>query len=100
MSERDIGQEILDGIREIKAHARGEAALRTIEIADPDPRTIRERLGLSQDAFAALLGVSRRTLEGWERGRHQPRGPALALLRVASSHPDALRSSGTSGTPR
>lgn len=91
MTERDIGREILEGIREIKAHERGEAALRTIRIEGPDPRAIRERLGLNQDAFAALLGVTRRTLEGWEQGRHQPRGPALTLLRVASTHPDALR---------
>ncbi|NEV62022.1 helix-turn-helix domain-containing protein [Thiorhodococcus minor] len=89
--ERDIGREILAGIREIKAHQRGEVELRTHEVSEPDARAIRERMGLTQDAFAALLGVSRRTLEGWEQGRRQPRGPALALLRVASRHPEALR---------
>ncbi|AFL74896.1 helix-turn-helix domain-containing protein [Thiocystis violascens] len=91
MTERDIGQEILDGIREIKAHQRGEVTLRTLEVADPDARAIRQRMGLTQDAFAALLGVSPRTLEGWEQGRRQPRGSALALLRVAANHPEALR---------
>ena len=91
MSERDIGQEILDGIREIKAHQLGELTLRTREVSEPDARAIRQRMGLTQDAFAALLGVSARTLEGWEQGRRQPRGPALALLRVAAKHPEALR---------
>lgn len=91
MSKRDIGQEILDGIREIKAHQRGELTLQTREVSEPDARAIRQRMGLTQDAFAALLGVSARTLEGWEQGRRHPRGPALALLRVASNHPEALR---------
>lgn len=91
MSQRDIGREILDGLREIKAHQRGELALRTFEVSTPDARAIRERMGLTQEAFAALLGVSRRTLEGWEQGRRHPRGPALALLRVAARHPEALR---------
>ncbi len=91
MSKRDIGQEILDGIREIKAHQRGELTLNTREVSEPDARAIRQRMGLTQDAFAALLGVSTRTLEGWEQGRRHPRGPALALLRVASNHPEALR---------
>lgn len=91
MSERNIGREILDGIREIKAHQRGEVTLRTIEVTEPDARATRERLGLTQEAFAALLGVSRRTLAGWEQGRHHPRGPAMALLRIAARHPEALR---------
>lgn len=91
MSKRDIGQEILDGIREIKAHQRGELTLNTRQVSEPDARAIRQRMGLTQDAFAALLGVSARTLEGWEQGRRHPRGPALALLRVASNHPEALR---------
>ena len=91
MSKRDIGQEILDGICEIKAHQRGEVTLHTREVSEPDARAIRQRMGLTQDAFAALLGVSARTLEGWEQGRRHPRGPALALLRVASNHPEALR---------
>lgn len=55
-----------------------------------DVRTIRERLDLSQSAFAALLGVSLRTFQDWEQGRRKPTGPAYALLRVATRHPEAL----------
>jgi putative transcriptional regulator len=47
--------------------------------------------GLSQSAFAALLGVSTRTLQDWEQGRRQPTGAAQTLLRVAVAHPEALR---------
>ncbi len=57
-----------------------------------DVQEIRERLGLSQSAFAALLGVSTRTLQDWEQGRRQPTGAARSLLRVADRHPEALLS--------
>ena len=56
--KRNIGQEILDGLRELK---RGEVS-RVIDV--PDVATIREKTGLSQSRFAALLGVSVRTLPG------------------------------------
>ena len=51
----------------------------------------RASAGLSQSAFAALLGVSARTLQDWEQGRRQPTGAAQTLLRVAVAHPEALR---------
>lgn len=85
-SKRDIGQEILDGIRVINA---GKGKRRTVKLPD-DVRTIRERMDLSQSAFAALLGVSLRTLQDWEQGRRKPTGSAYALLRVATRHPEAL----------
>ena len=84
--KRDIGQEILDGIRAIKA---GKGKRYTVKMPD-NVRTIRERMDLSQSAFAALLGVSLRTLQDWEQGRRNPTGPAYALLRVATRHPEAL----------
>jgi putative transcriptional regulator len=86
MAKRDIGQEILDGIKAIK---RGEG--KRYEIADPDVKAVREHVGLSQSAFAALLGVSVRTLQDWEQGRRKPTGPARSLLRIAEKHPEALR---------
>ncbi len=35
MSERDIGLEILEGIKEIKAHKAGETELKTCELKEP-----------------------------------------------------------------
>jgi putative transcriptional regulator len=54
-------------------------------------REVRAKMGLSQRAFAELLGVSLRTLQDWEQGRWRPAGAAQTLLRVASQHPEALR---------
>jgi putative transcriptional regulator len=89
VTERDIGLEILEGIREIKAFKRGEIeGLRTRELKEPaPPEEIRSRMGLSQAAFAGLMGVSVRTVQDWEQGRREPSGPAKSLLRVAEKYP-------------
>lgn len=84
--KRNIGQELLEGIRAIKA---GKGKRRTVDVTQ-DVQSIRERIGLSQSSFAALLGVSTRTLQDWEQGRRQPTGPARSLLRVADRHPESL----------
>jgi putative transcriptional regulator len=84
---RDIWQEVLDGVREIKA-GRG----RRFEV-EPRSPIVRARLksGLTQAQFAALLGVSKRTLEQWEQGRRTPSGAARMLIRLAELHPEVLR---------
>lgn len=87
MKSRNIGMEVLEGIREIKS---GKAARRTIISIPEEIKSIRERLDLSQAEFAELLGVSKRTLQEWEQGRCKPTGAALKLLMVASRHPEAL----------
>jgi len=83
-SKRDIGQEILDGLRELK---RGDIG-RVINV--PDVSAIRAKTGLSQARFATLLGVSVRTLQDWEQGRRAPSGAARTLLLVADRNPHVL----------
>lgn len=51
----------------------------------------RAATGLSQAAFASVLGVSVRTLQEWEQGRKAPSGAAATLLRVAARHPHVLK---------
>jgi putative transcriptional regulator len=82
--ERDIGQEILEGIRYLKAGNVGGV------VNVPPVAEIRERLGLSQSKFASLLGVSVRTLQDWEQGRRVPSGAARTLLLVAARNPKAV----------
>jgi putative transcriptional regulator len=83
-SQRDIGTEILEGIRQLK---RGESG-RVVSI--PGVRSIREKTGLSQAKFAKLLGVSVRTLQDWEQKRRAPSGAAKTLLLIADKNPGAL----------
>ena len=91
MSKRDIGQEILEGIQDIKAHKAGKKILRTHSLKEPaPPQIIRAKLKLSQSAFAGLMGVSLRTVQDWEQGRRKPSGPAAALLRIAEQKPEVF----------
>jgi putative transcriptional regulator len=83
-AKRNIGLEILEGIREIK---RGEHG-RVVNL--PSVTSVRERTGLSQARFAQLLGVSVRTLQEWEQGRRAPSGAARTLLLIAQKNPRAL----------
>jgi putative transcriptional regulator len=83
-AKRNIGQEILDGLRELKSGEYG----RVINV--PDVASIRAKTGLSQARFAVLLGVSVRTLQDWEQGRRAPSGAARTLLMVADRNPHAL----------
>ena len=62
----------------------------TVEREPLDVVGIREGYKLSQTRFAALLGISVKTLRNWEQGRRTPAGPARILLQVAAKHPDAV----------
>jgi putative transcriptional regulator len=84
-AKRNIGLEILRGIREIKRGEHGRVT--TI----PSVASVRESTGLSQSQFAELLGVSVRTLQEWEQGRRAPSGAARTLLLIAAKNPRALR---------
>ena len=83
-SKRNVGQEILEGLRELR---RGEIG-RVVNL--PSVAAIRERTGLSQARFAQLLSVSVRTLQEWEQGRRAPSGAARTLLLIAGKNPRAL----------
>jgi putative transcriptional regulator len=86
-AKRDIWQEVLDGVNEIKA---GQGKRTSAEPRSPIARA-RLNTGLTQAQFAAMLGVSQRTLEQWEQGRRRPSGAAKTLIRVAVLHPEILR---------
>lgn len=79
---------------EIKAGRK--APSRVYEIKPPEIKKVRQKLNISQNEFALMIGVSVRTLQNWEQGRRKPEGPAKALLRIASKNPgvvlDALHS--------
>lgn len=90
MNDSDFA-ELQTSIRQAGAIRRGETApSRRFEVAPVDIKAIRSRLDVSQREFALMIGVSVATLRNWEQGRRSPRGPARALLRVASENPDAV----------
>jgi putative transcriptional regulator len=90
MNEKDF-ELLCESIKQAGEMRRGERKpFRVTEYTEPDPKAIRERLGLSQSRFAAIIGVSLRTIQNWEQGRRKPEGPAKALLRVVDREPEAV----------
>ena len=89
----ELGKELLESMAEALAHAKGErTGYRThrIKVTPNEVRMTRERIGLSQDKFAAAIGVSASTLRKWEQGQRQPTGAAKTLLKVMEREPKAV----------
>lgn len=85
-AKRDLGSELLESVRQMKADQR----TRVHDIDVSDIVEARHKVGLSQDQFAVLLGVSKRTLQDWEQGRREPSGAAKSLITIAIKRPDVL----------
>jgi putative transcriptional regulator len=79
--------DLLASVRQMR---RGRPARATVAKL-PAAAEARASVGLSQQEFAQLLGVSTRTLQDWEQGRREPTGAARTLLKVAVKHPKVLR---------
>ncbi len=86
-ADRNIGEELLQAIRDIKSGKVGRKS--TVEISPI--AEARHKIGLTQSEFAKLLGVSLRTLQEWEQGRRKPSGAAKSLIAIAIKHPEILK---------
>lgn len=87
--KNELFDELLASVQEMDDIVQGKkTAARVTEIREPEVKAIREKVGLSQNRFAMLIGVSKRTLENWEQGRRHPTGPAKALLRILDADPE------------
>ncbi|MHB8236610.1 MAG: helix-turn-helix domain-containing protein [Acidithiobacillus ferrivorans] len=83
----DIGAELLASVREMKAGIRARVHCPEISAVGH----ARLASGLSQTAFAALLGVSVRTLQDWNRVAESRQARQKTLFRVAERHPEVLQ---------
>lgn len=86
-------EKIMAGLEDALAYADGDSTRGTthqVKVADVDITRLREKLGLSQDRFAALFGLSARTVRNWEQGVRHPEGPARILLQVIEREPEAV----------
>lgn len=88
--EADAGEPIADlrkSLMEMESDQRGRS-----HTADQITlRAARTALGLSQPAFARLIGTPVATVRDWEQGRFPPPGSALLVARIALEHPEILR---------
>ena len=80
-------EDLLESAKQMKEK---KAARKTVVVVSDITRA-RNKVNMSQPAFAELMGVSVRTLQAWEQGKRNPYGAAKTLLRVAETHPEILR---------
>ena len=89
--KKELFTELITSIKQggkiLKGHTKPKRAFRYDEL---DVRKIRQRLGLSQTKFSALLDISPATLRNWEQSRRKPHGPARVLLRIAEKNPKSV----------
>ena len=81
-----FAEDLLQSVREMKADIRA----RETKVNISDVVEARHKIGLSQQQFANILHISKRTLQDWEQGRRQPSGAAQTLIRIALSRPDVI----------
>lgn len=88
-----LGQDILEGLKEALAHARGEPNNCIVHLPRdvPDVRAIRKATKLSQQEFATVYRIPLATLKGWEQGRRRPDRTIAAYLDVIAKMPEEIR---------
>lgn len=92
-SKSSAGSRIIASLNEALDWAEGKdvgVRITTVNVPVVDVKATRQRLGLSQAAFAAKFGFKPATLRNWEQGRTHPDGPARVLLAVIAKHPEAV----------
>ncbi len=89
----DAFKDIMAGLESALAYAKGDKSQgveHRVRIEEPDVKTVRGKLGLSQEDFAAAFGVPLGTLRHWEQGLRRPEGAARVLLKVIDVRPDIV----------
>jgi putative transcriptional regulator len=88
-----FGGRLLQSAEQALSIARGEADPATYRVHLPevvDVKTVRQRLGLTQAAFAARFGFSLAAVRDWEQGRRRPERSARLLLKLVEREPEAV----------
>jgi putative transcriptional regulator len=90
MKDSDFNN-LVTSIKQAGKIRRGEMKpSRVFEITPLDVKQIREKLHKTQQEFALMIGISVATLRNWEQGRRRPEGPAMVLLKIAQTNPEAI----------
>ena len=89
-------EDLKTALNEAIAYTRGQGKAKVTtyiippvrEFTNIEVRNIRQKAGMTQSAFASYMGVSKKTVEAWERGRTHPTGPACRLLDMLNNNDD------------
>ena len=86
-----LGAELIDDMKLVLAHHRGEVELEQVWPRPIDVRAIRKQVKMSQLEFSRAYGISKRALQEWEQGGRQPDSAARAYLTVIAKEPLIVR---------
>lgn len=90
-----VYESIVQGLNEAIDHEKGNVKAKTVtlsvaplpDIESGDIKNIRQSLDMTQVIFAAVMGVSVKTVEAWESGTNIPSGTAKRMLSLLKSDP-------------
>ncbi|HTP30738.1 MAG TPA: helix-turn-helix domain-containing protein [Candidatus Acidoferrales bacterium] len=86
-----FGADLIEGMKLVAAHQRGEVELEQVWPKPVDVKAIRKRVKMSQAEFSRAYGISKRALQEWEQGGRQPDSAARAYLTVIAKEPGVVR---------
>ena len=89
----NVYESIMNGLNEAVAYEKGEqtahSATVTIapipQISAAEIKALRQTLNMTQSTFAAVMGVSIKTVEAWEKGTNTPAGTARRMMSMLSA---------------
>ena len=95
----NVYESIMQGLNEAVEYEKGEKTARSVrmtilpppEISATEVKEIRQNLNMTQSTFAAVMGVSNKTVEAWEKGTNSPAGTArrmLSMLKIDNTIPE------------
>jgi putative transcriptional regulator len=86
-----FGSDLIEGMKLVLAHRRGELELEQVWPKPVDVKAIRRRVKMSQAEFSRTYRIAKRALQEWEQGGRQPDSAARAYLTVIAKEPAAVR---------
>ncbi len=89
--ELSVAEGILQGLQEAVAIKKGLLKPGKItQVAIPDVKGMRKKMGFTQEIFAKIIGVPRDTIRNWEQKKNNPTGAAMTLLKLIEKRPDVI----------
>ena len=94
----NVFESIVNGLNEAIEYEKGNPSAKTAtitieplpEITAEEVKAVRNNVGLTQAMFAAVIGVSPKTVEAWEAGTNRPIGPARRMISIIQTNPNIL----------
>lgn len=92
----NVYESVIQGLNEAIEYEKGNLKAKTSlvsvaplpEIKSSQIKDIRKSLDMTQGIFAAVMGVSVKTVEAWEAGTNAPSGTARRMLSLLQTDPE------------